>query len=223
MDFRRLMRRGFWTLLLLALSAGGLAALVDAHVGSVGGGLLVAAEQAPEMEAILVLGASVRPGGIPSPMLTDRLETGLALFRAGKAPRLLVSGDHGGPDYDEVNTMRRYLEARGVPEEAIFMDHAGFSTYESLYRARDVFAARRILVVSQEFHLRRALYLARELGVEARGVAADRRAYPGMLKHRLREVAARVKALLDARVVRPRPRHLGPLLPLTGSGLQTRG
>ena len=102
--------------------------------------------QVQSAEAILVLGAYVYPDGSPCPILEDRLKVGLELYRSGKAPKILVSGDHGQLRYDEVNAMRRYLEQRGVPSNDIFLDHAGFDTYNSLVRARDVFGAKRLLV-----------------------------------------------------------------------------
>ena len=103
-------------------------------------GEIVSLENAEEIssapDAILVLGAGVRPGGIPSNMLEDRLLTAVELYKKGICDTVIVSGDHGSPDYDEVNVMKEYLIEKGIPSERIFMDHAGFSTYDSLYRAR---------------------------------------------------------------------------------------
>ncbi|MBO7405448.1 MAG: YdcF family protein, partial [Clostridia bacterium] len=144
-------------------------------------------------DCILVLGAGVRADGTPSHMLEDRLLTGIALYEAGAAPKLLMSGDHGSVDYDEVNTMKSFAVGHGVPPDDIFMDHAGFSTYESLIRARDVFGADRIVIVSQEYHLYRALWLAEALGIEAVGVSADIRTYVGQSMREVREIAARCK------------------------------
>lgn len=167
--------------------------------------------------AALVLGAYVYPDGTPSHALEDRLLTGLELYRRGLVDKLLLSGDHGRKDYDEVNAMRVYCENRGVPKHDLFLDHAGFDTYDSLYRARDVFEVERLVVVTQRFHLPRALYIARQLGLEAEGVAADRRSYQDLAYLELREVAARVKAFGEVKLKR-HPVHLGPRISILGDG-----
>ena len=176
-------------------------------------------EEAAELQAdcILVLGAGVRSGGVPSPMLEDRLKTGIALYQSGAAKRLLMSGDHGRKGYDEVNVMKSYALHGGVPSEAVFMDHAGFSTYESMYRARDIFGAKKIIIVTQEYHLYRALYDAESLGLEAYGVAADGRRYSGQLYRDFREILARGKDFFYG-IVQPRPTYLGETIPLSGNG-----
>lgn len=152
-------------------------------------------------QAIVVLGAGVR-GDAPSDVLRDRLETALALFRAGRAPKLLLTGDHGRVDYDEVGTMKRWLSQHGVPDGAMVLDHAGFDTYSSIVRAHDVFGVDRAIVVTQQFHLPRALWIARSVGIDAEGVAADRREYVGATWFQLREVLSRTKAWLDVAVGR---------------------
>jgi SanA protein len=172
-------------------------------------------------DCALVLGARVYPNGDVSQILEDRLETALELYRAGRVSRILVSGDHGKSSYDEVNTMRKWLEARGVAPGDVFLDHAGFDTYSSMVRARDVFRARSVIVVTQRFHLPRALYIARALGLEADGAAADRRLYRGAIWYEAREVASRTRAFVDV-TSRRAPRHLGPAIPLSGDGLATR-
>jgi SanA protein len=123
-------------------------------------------------DCILILGAGVWSGGRPSYMLEDRLLQGIDLYENGASDRLLMSGDHSRKEYDEVNVMKQFAIDRGINSEHIFMDHAGFSTYESLYRARDVFHADRIIIVTQKYHLYRALYIAEKLGLEAYGVAS---------------------------------------------------
>ena len=135
---------------------------------------ILSAEEAAKQDAdcILVLGCGVRPDGTPSLMLTDRLETGIALYRAGVAEKLLMSGDHGTEDYDEVNTMKRIAKESGVPSADIFMDHAGFSTYDSVYRAKEIFCVEKVIIVSQRYHLPQALYVAEKSG---RGCLALRR------------------------------------------------
>ena len=125
---------------------------------------MVEPAQAKPADAIIILGAYVRPDGALSWILRDRLDTGLELYRAGLAPKILVSGDHGQKNYNEVQTMKDYLLDHDVPAQDIFMDHAGFDTYDSLYRARDIFQVKSAIIVTQNFHLPRALYIARRLG-----------------------------------------------------------
>ncbi|MBQ3706574.1 MAG: YdcF family protein [Clostridia bacterium] len=171
-------------------------------------------------DCILVLGAGVRSDGSPSHMLEDRLLVGIGLYEAGAAPKLLMSGDHGSVDYDEVNTMKSFAVEHGVSPDDVFMDHAGFSTYESLIRARDVFGAKHIVIVSQEYHLYRALWLADALGLEAVGVPADLRTYIGQSMREVREIAARCKDFALG-FLEPAPTYLGEPIDLTGSGAVT--
>ena len=112
-----------------------------------------------QADAILVLGAGVRPNGTPSHMLEDRLLTALALYQANVCSRIIVSGDHGEDNYDEVNVMKSYLVDKGVPSEVVFMDHAGFDTYDSLYRAKAIFGAKSLILVTQRYHAYRAVYI----------------------------------------------------------------
>lgn len=185
--------------------------------------LLTAAEAAAlDADCILVLGCGVRPNGEPSLMLRDRLETGLALYELGAAPKLLMSGDHSRKDYDEVNAMKDFAMEAGVPSQDVFMDHAGFSTYESMYRARDIFQAERIIIVSQQYHLYRAVYDARALGLDAYGVAAEDIAYWGQAVRDLREILARNKDVLWC-LLQPEPTFLGESIPVSGNGDLSNG
>lgn len=168
-------------------------------------------------DCILVLGAGVRSGGIPSPMLQDRLLQGIELYQAGISDRLLMSGDHGQKSYDEVNVMKRFAVSRGIPSQDVFMDHAGFSTYESLYRSKAIFQAERIIIVSQRYHLYRALYIANALGLEAWGVPSDPREYSGQAYREFREIMGRFKDFLVT-IVQPSPTYLGDPIPLSGDG-----
>lgn len=168
-------------------------------------------------DCILVLGCMVYSDGRPSFMLRDRLDAAIALYKAGAAPKLLMSGDHGTDTYDEVNTMKDYAIAQGVPSEDIFMDHAGFNTYDSLYRARDVFGAEKVIVVTQKYHLYRAVYIGNSLGLETVGVPAEEITYSGWQFRELRETLARVKDFAQC-VTRPLPTVLGEGIDLTGSG-----
>jgi SanA protein len=180
-------------------------------------------EDAPRAKVAIVLGARVYGDGTLSAMLADRLATGVALYKQGKVQKLLLSGDHGQTTYDEVNAMRRYCLDQGVADQDIFMDHAGFGTYETMYRARDVFKVADCLVVTQGFHLPRAVYIARTLGLDATGVSADLRPYPREWRNDLREWPARVKAFFMLHLTKPEPRYLGPVIPIDGDGRATRG
>jgi vancomycin permeability regulator SanA len=129
-------------------------------------------------DAILVLGCRVN-GDSPSDMLRDRLTRGVELYELDASQKLLMSGDHGQEDYDEVGVMKQFAIDHDVPSEDIFMDHAGFSTYESMYRARDIFGVKKVVIVTQEYHLSRSVYIARALGIDAYGVASDLNTYSG--------------------------------------------
>jgi len=195
---------------------------VDLWVAGRGGRYVESADQAADGKAdcILVLGAGLNEQGQPDFTLADRLTVAIDLYRSGAAAKLLMSGDDGTVGYNEVAAMKAYALARGVAEEDIFMDHAGFSTYESMYRARDVFGARTVIVVTQGYHMGRALYDARALGLDAYGVTSDLRTYGGMTGWRLREVLARNKDFIYA-IVKPAPTYLGDAIDLQGDGRVT--
>lgn len=211
-------------LLILSLTAsvglGAGALLIDHHVRKSGYRHILDVEALPEADAILVLGALVFPDGRVSSILADRLITGIHLYEQGKAPKLLLSGDNGRKDYDEVNAMKEFVLDLKVPAEDVFMDHAGFNTYESLYRARDIFQVEKVIIVTQKYHLLRALYIAEILGIEAYGVPADRHRYRGMARFELREFFARNKAFIWTKLQMP-PTYLGDVIPISGDGRVT--
>ena len=216
--------RALCALAVLAMAVGGVLLAVNGHVKRSVRPYLLSAEEAAKTPAdcILVLGCGVRPTGEPSLMLRDRLDMGLKLYELGADPKLLMSGDHGSQEYDEVNVMKDYAMTAGVVSEDVFMDHAGFSTYESMYRARDVFCVRRVIIVSQRYHLHRAVYDARALGLDACGVAAEDVAYLGQSARDLREILARNKDALWC-LLQPEPTFLGEAIPVSGSGDLSNG
>ncbi len=173
-------------------------------------------KQQDNADCILVLGAGVN-GENPSPMLKDRLDAAIELYKSGAADKILMSGDHGRKGYDEVNVMKRYAVRNGVPDSDVFMDHAGFSTYESIYRAREIFGVKSAIIVTQKYHLFRALYVARSLGVEATGTAANPRSYAGAVYREAREVLARNKDFVKC-IFKPKPTYLGDVIPISGNG-----
>lgn len=195
---------------------------MDKYVERVGSNYIINPQEVPETDAILVLGAYVLPNGTVSSMLNDRLTVGYELYEQGKAQKIIVSGDHGQKSYDEVNAMKNFLMEKGVPSQDIFMDHAGFSTYESVYRARDIFQVHKVTIVTQKYHLMRAVFIAREFGLESYGVTSDRHDYgPAMAKYQLREVVARNKDFLWAKVFKPEPTFLGDAIPVFSDGRVT--
>lgn len=192
---------------------------VDIYVKKSAASRVVTPEQAAEIEdvdCILVLGCAVY-GEEPSHMLSDRLSRGVELYQSGAAPKLLMSGDHGREEYDEVNVMKTFATDRGVESEDVFMDHAGFSTYDSVYRAKEIFKAEKIIIVTQGYHLYRALYIADKLGLEAYGVTSDQRRYMGQLKRDIREILARDKDFVKC-MIKPESIYLGEAIPVKGNG-----
>ena len=172
-------------------------------------------------DCILILGAGVKDGK-PKPMLRDRLLTGIELYKSGAAEKIIMSGDHGRADYDEVNVMRAFALEQGVRAEDIFLDHAGFSTYDSVYRAKNIFGAENIIIVSQKYHLYRALYISEKLDVKAAGVSANLNTYGGQLKRDIREIIARDKDFFKC-IIKPKAQIMGDKIPLDGDGSITLG
>jgi len=216
---KKIILRTFIILMIfVALAAAGVFS-INAYIKSSAKKRIISFDQASNLEGIdciLILGAGVW-GDRPTHMLQDRLDFGIELYKKGVSDRLLMSGDHGRKDYDEVNVMKSYAINEGVLSSHIFMDHAGFSTYESLYRARDIFQAKKIIIVTQEYHLYRALYVADKLGLEAYGVASDPRQYVGQRARDVREILARVKDFFYV-IVKPKPTYLGDSIPVSGNG-----
>lgn len=176
----------------------------------------------PHTEAALVLGASVSSKGALSPVLKDRADEAIALYKAGKVSKMLVTGDNATLSHNEVDPVGKYMVAEGIPKEDIFLDHAGFDTYSSMYRARDVFAVTSITIVSQPFHLPRAVFIAHSLGLTAYGAGASSQSGSLYIYNYLREIPATVKAAFDITFLRI-PKYLGEQYPITGAGDATWG
>lgn len=196
---------------------------INSYVKSLGGNNIISVSTAMKLEnvdCILVLGCGVNPNGKPSWMLEDRLKKGIELYQQGVAPKIIMSGDHGSEYYDEVNTMKQYAVDAGVPSSDIFMDHAGFSTYESMYRAKEIFQVDSMVIVSQEYHLYRAIYIARKLDMTAFGVSTDEQIYGGELYREAREKLARVKDFFTV-LLKPEPTYLGEAVPVNSDGNTT--
>lgn len=174
-------------------------------------------ENANNSDAILVLGCQVMEDGSLSLMLKDRLDKAVELYKQGIAEKIIVSGDHGREEYDEVNAMKSYLIENEIPSENIFMDHAGFSTYESLYRAGYIFKVEKLTVVTQEYHLYRAVYIGNKLGIETYGVPAEKTLYYGQTSREIREILARDKDFVKC-IFKSKPTYLGESIPVSGNG-----
>ena len=197
--------------------------LVNAHVKGSTRAQILTSEQAANLEdvdCIIVLGCLVKADGTPSDMLADRIAVGITLYQNGTSQKLLMSGDHGQKEYDEVNTRKACAMDAGVPGEDVFMDHAGFSTYETMYRAKEIFGAKKVVIVTQEYHLYRAVYIAKQLGMEAYGVSADLRTYSDQIKRDVREMLARCKDFAMC-LFKPEPTYLGDAIPVSGNGDMT--
>jgi len=172
--------------------------------------------EVPKADVYMVLGAYVFPSGNPSTVLRDRLDTAIDVAN-NEDIKFLLSGDHGQIEYDEVNNMKAYLIEQGIPQENIYLDHAGFSTYESMYRARDIFEVDSMVVFTQDFHINRSVYLARNMGIDAYGVPSDKHFYYKILKYQVRESLARVKDFMMVNVFKPEPTYLGDKIPILES------
>ena len=173
-------------------------------------------ENIKEMDCILVLGAGIWDNG-PSPILKDRLDKAIELYKLGISKKIIMSGDHGTKEHDEVNTMKEYAIEKGVPSEDIFMDHAGFSTYDSMYRAKEIFGVKRMVIVSQKYHIYRSIYIAKSLGMNAVGVPAENIKYGGQRNREIREMLARDKDFFKC-ITKPKSEKLGKKISLNGSG-----
>ena len=175
-----------------------------------------------DADCIIILGAAVKPDGTMSNVLEERVSMGEKLYSAGVSDRILASGDHSRENYNEVGAMKEHLINSGVPENVIFTDHAGFDTYDSMYRARDIFKAEKVVIVTQQFHISRSVYIARSLGLEAYGIASDVNYRYFKPKTEIREIIARAKYVLDS-IIKPEPKYLGEDIPIWGEASITDG
>ena len=190
---------------------------VNAYVKDKGDDTILTSEESEKLndvDCIIVLGCFVKKDGTPGNILADRLKTAVELYKNGVAPKIIMSGDHSSDEYNEVASMKRYAVEAGVPSEDVFMDHAGFSTYETMYRAKEVFGAKKVVIVTQEYHLYRSVYIAEKLGMEAYGVASD------FKLDESREVLARCKDFMTT-IIKPRPANLGKVYSIKANGNMT--
>lgn len=175
----------------------------------------------PEAKVAMVLGARVFPDGRLSAVLKDRVDAGIDLYKAGKVEKLLMSGDNRTAKYNEVSAMRKYAIKHGVASDDVVRDFAGFRTYDSVYRAKEIWGLDRVLIVSQQFHLPRAIYIAQSMDMDAYGIAASETRYRVLAKLKIRERLAWLLAWVDVQAGRD-PYFLGPKEALSGDAQTTR-
>lgn len=193
---------------------------VDYYVAKSGAKHIVSLEHADDADAVIILGARVF-GDQVSYTLGARLEKGYEVYQSGKVKKIIVSGDHGQKEYNEVHAMQKYLMDKGVPKEDIFMDHAGFNTYDTMYRAKEIFLVKKAIVVTQKEHLLRALFIADKLDLDVQGVMSGQYTQYEYSVQRPREYLARMKAFLQCDILRSKPKFLGEAIPISGSGILT--
>lgn len=169
------------------------------------------------IDCMLVLGAGIINNERPTLMLKDRLDKSIELYKKGMSKKIIMSGDHSSKNHNEVIIMKNYAIERGIPSEDIFMDHAGFCTYDSIYRAKEIFGVKEMIIVTQKYHLYRSIFIANFLGLKAYGIKSDARVYTKMPYHFVREMLARCKNFIKC-VFRIKPKYLGEKISLEQSG-----
>lgn len=159
----------------------------------------------------IVFGARVRFNRTLTPILQDRVDGAIALYKAQKINKILMSGDNSSVDYNEVTVMQKYAVSQGIPVEDIALDHAGFSTYDTCYRAKEIFSLSKAVLITQRYHLYRALYTCQKLGVSAVGYALpDFERYPNLrIRYSIREYIAQMNAFIEVNLTHPQPKFLG--------------
>ena len=189
-------------------------------VQSLGEEKIISLDELPnDIDVILVLGAGVKDDGTPCDMLIDRLKTSIEVKKQlGEDVKFLLTGDHSKNDYNEVGSMKKFIQNNcEINDSNIFLDHAGFSTYESRYRAKEIFKVNKMVVVTNEYHLPRALYIANKLGIKAYGIPSDIRNYWDIETYEHRERLAQVKDYLYVNLLKPTPTFLGDEIPVDSS------
>ena len=184
-----------------------------AYIGLMTNGVrYIKPEEVPQERLAMVFGAGILANGKPTPMLANRVEAAVRLYQIGRVQKLLMTGDNSKVSYNEVRSMQQYAHDLGVPMKNIVLDYAGFSTYESCYRAHQIFGLHKAVVVTQNYHLPRAIYTCRRFGLDTVGLGTpDIEIYGlwGMIPYLRREMLANVKALWEVHITRPRPTFLG--------------
>ena len=223
-EFITKFKKAISLLLLLALIFAQVPILINTYMYEFSSRYFLTVEEASKenFDCVLVLGAGVWGDG-PSHLLEERLNKGVEVYNTGCTNRILMTGDHGRDEYDEVNVMKSFAIEKGAVAEEVFMDHAGFSTYESMYRAKEVFQVKKVVIVTQKYHLYRAVYNARKLGIDAYGIPADGQynfSLPVRTYNNFRESLARCKDFIWC-IIKPEPTYLGEAIPISSSGVLT--
>ncbi len=186
----------------------------DIYISSTADKYIVGQKSVSDVDCIVVLGAAVSPDGTVSHALRSRLETTLTLYDDGVSDKILLSGNGKTQPYNEIDVMKAYLLDRGIPQENIFEDRAGYDTYSSVYRAKEIFMLQKPVFVSQKEHLLRAMYFSQQLDLDAKGVACADYAEGEAFNQRIREYGARLKAVLVCDIFHSKPEELGPPTPI---------
>jgi SanA protein len=216
MKFKKNWRRPLLLCLVLVITIAIITALANTWVWyTTQSAIFTPSQIATKQQVGIVLGAKVYADGRLSGMTQDRCDTAINLYQQGKIEKILISGDHGQAEYDEVNTMKDYLLSHNIPAEHIFLDHAGFDTYDSIYRAKAIFQAESAIIITQQFHLPRAVFIAQQLGLPAIGAVADIKDYGHMERVIIREKIAVMKAWFNI-LLQAKPTYLGDVIPLIG-------
>jgi SanA protein len=212
----------FTTILILILIIAALVVLLPQAVTRLyTSSRLYSVNKVPASPVAIVFGAGLRRDGTPSPVLRDRIDTAIQLYAAGKVQKLLMSGDNRFIEYNEPGAMRDYAISQGIPSDDIVLDYAGRRTYDTCYRAKHIFQVDSAILVTQGFHLPRAVYVCNSLNLPAVGVSADTRQYRplSLLYWGMREAAATLVALWEVHVSQPIP-VLGDPEPIFPKGAQ---
>lgn len=213
-------RKIICVLIIVCISAAAFFAAANFRVINIGKYHMSDIESMDQADCIIVPGAAVK-GEVVSLSLAKRLDKAFDIYAAGKSGKIIVSGDHGREDYNEVYAMRKYLTEKGVDIEDIFMDHAGFDTYDTVYRAKHIFAAQKPVIVSQNDHAMRAAYIADRLGMQCQYVPCAGYSTSETVFQQVRESLARVKAFVQSEIFHSKSKYLGDMIPVSGSGLLT--
>ncbi|HRP88913.1 MAG TPA: ElyC/SanA/YdcF family protein [Edaphocola sp.] len=194
MKLKKILRIGIWSVLLFLAIGMGIVGYMEQITRPL---IYRQVEKVPNKYVAIVFGAGIQRNGLPSKYLKDRLDAGIRLYNSKKVQRILLSGDNGTKYYNELKVMKKYMVDAGVSANDIFVDYAGFDTYSSIYRAKNIFKVDQAVLVTQAYHLRRAVYIADKMGMDVVGFSADKGTYKNTKRNLIREQLAKIKSFFD--------------------------